>query len=53
LELLRESTWLAYRIWGNMVVWYIRIFEVRLAPTGWGVMRRAEGKLCRREGRQD
>jgi hypothetical protein len=50
LCLLRESTWLACRMLGNMVVWDICILEIRLAPTGRRVMGRTEGKLGGRKG---
>lgn len=45
LQLLRKSTRLACHFLGDVIVRYIGVFKIGLAPTGGRIMRGTEGKL--------
>jgi len=49
LQLLGKSTRLACRFLGDVIVRYIGVFKIRLAPTRGRVVRGTEGKLGGRE----
>ena len=49
LRLLREPTWLACRMLGDVIVRDIGILEIRLASTRGRIMGWAEGELSRRK----